>query len=120
MTDSVGLFPGVPLIESPIFNSVVDQMTLTEGEREIAVALNRNGYALFDFPDPELDARIGRIRARFAPEFGIDDADPFADKTPLIGRVQDAWQVDDDVRAIASNEAVLDLLSRLYGRRAFP
>jgi ectoine hydroxylase-related dioxygenase (phytanoyl-CoA dioxygenase family) len=35
-------------------------------------------------------------------------------------RIQDAWTFDVDVRAIAANEAVLDLLSKLYGRRAFP
>jgi hypothetical protein len=120
MADPLTLFPGVPLIESPVFNTIVDRMDLTETERRIAVDLNRDGYAVFDFPDSEIDSRIARIRARFAPEFGINDADPGADKTPPVGRIQDGWQFDEDVRAIASNEAVLDLLSRLYGRRAFP
>jgi hypothetical protein len=120
MTDALDLFPGVPLIESPVFNTIIDRMDLTETERRIASDLNRNGYALFDFPDTEIDARIERIRARFAPEFGIDDRNPTADKTPVIGRIQDGWQFDEDVRAIASNGTVLDLLSKLYGRRAFP
>lgn len=31
-----------------------------------------------------------------------------------------AWTTDEDVHAIASNPAILDLLSKLYGRRAFP
>ena len=120
MADPLTLFPGVPLIESPVFSSIIDRMDLNENERRIAVDLNRDGYAVFDFPDSEIDARIARIRARFSPEFGINDADPDAEKTPVVGRIQDGWQFDEDVRAIASNEAVLDLLSRLYGRRAFP
>jgi hypothetical protein len=95
-------------------------MGLTDAERSIAEELNRKGYAVFDFPDPELDSRIERIRARFAPEMGIDDKDASAIKRPTTGRVQDAWRYDEDVRAIAANEAVLDLLSKLWGRRAFP
>jgi hypothetical protein len=118
--DPVDAFPGVPLIESPVFRNAIDRMGLTDAERSIAEELNRKGYAVFDFPDPELDSRIERIRARFAPEMGIDDKDASAIKRPTTGRVQDAWRYDEDVRAIAANEAVLDLLSKLWGRRAFP
>ncbi|MBO9671783.1 MAG: phytanoyl-CoA dioxygenase family protein, partial [Sphingobium sp.] len=35
-------------------------------------------------------------------------------------RVQDAWLFDPDVKAIAVNAQVMDLLGRLYGRRAIP
>lgn len=120
MTDPVNLFPGVPLIESPVFGSIVDQMGLTEAERGLAIELNRKGYAVFDFPDAELDGRIERIRARLAPQLGVKDSDPAAIKTTAFGRIQDAWQTDEDVRAIAANEAVIELLSKLWGRRAFP
>jgi hypothetical protein len=120
MTDPMNLFPGVPLIESPIFGTVLDRMGLTNAEREIAIELNRKGCAVFDFPDQDLDARIDRIRMRLAPELGIDDTDPTAIKTGAIGRVQDAWKTHQDVRAIAANEAVIELLSKLWGRRAFP
>ncbi|MBU9629623.1 hypothetical protein KTE60_10030 [Burkholderia multivorans] len=37
------------------------QAELTPDECEIAVGLNRNGYAVIDFPDTELDVRITRI-----------------------------------------------------------
>lgn len=120
MTDPLNLFPGVPLIESPIFGTVLDRMGLTDAERAIAMELNRKGYAVFDFPDADLGARIDRIRGRLAPQLGIDDTDPAAIKTGGIGRIQDAWENDEDVRAIAANEAVIELLSKLWGRRAFP
>ena len=34
--------------------------------------------------------------------------------------MQDAWRFDPDMRAIAANSAVLELLGKLYGRAAFP
>lgn len=113
------LLPGIPLIESPLFDAEISQVELTPGEREIANALNRNGYAVIDFPDPELDVRIARIRERLAPLFadtGLSNDGVFY----AVGRIQDAWINDPDVKAIATNIQMLDLLGRLYGRAAFP
>lgn len=115
------IFPGVPLIESPLFASEIDRMELDPVERALAIDLNRQGYAVFDFPDPEIGDRIDRIRGRLNAELMLDDdSPPDTIKTGGKGRVQDAWRDDMDVRAIAANAQVLDLLSRLYGRRAFP
>jgi hypothetical protein len=120
MTDPACPFPGIPLIESPVFSAELDRMALSPAERDLAIALHRDGYAVIDFPDTGLDARSARIRADLAPQLGIDDADPASNKQTGVGRVQDAWQTSADVKAIAANPAMLDLLSRLYGRRAFP
>ncbi len=95
-------------------------MALTPLERELAIALNRDGYAVLDFPDADLDERIVRIRSDLAPQLGIDDTDPDSNKLGGVGRIQDAWNSQSDVQAIAANRDVLDLLSRLYGRSAFP
>jgi len=120
LSDPLDLFPGVPLIESPIFDSIVDRVDLTEDERRIAIDLNRKGFAAFDFPDPDLDERIARIRGRYSERFGLDDSDSDGPKLPNEGRVQDGWQDDEDVRAIACNARVIELLSKLWGRTAFP
>jgi hypothetical protein len=112
--------PGIPLIESPLFLKLVKSQGLTAIEEQIATSLYENGFAVFDFPDAELDLRIARIKENLAPHYGIDFSDPKSDKTTTERRVQDAWQFDEDVRAIASNQIVLDLLSKLYGRQAFP
>jgi hypothetical protein len=98
----------------------VDAMGLAPAERAIAVSLHERGYAVFEFPDDDVMARIDRIIARLAPEFEADFSDPEADKNVGDMRMQDAWTFDEDVRAIAANEAVLALLGKLYGRRAFP
>ena len=112
-------FPGLPLIESPIFPLNREQMGLSAEEARIATDLFENGYAVLDFPDGDLDARIARLQANLAPRYAIDFADPGSDKTVGERRIQDAWKFDDDVRAIASNEILLDLLGKLYGRAAF-
>lgn len=116
---SENVFPGVPRIESPIFAS--DTLAdLNPEEQRVARDLNSHGYAIIDFPDPEIELRIERIKTNLAPRFKIDFDDPAADKTRGERRVQDAWQFDSDVRAIASNSELLGLLGKLYGREAFP
>jgi ectoine hydroxylase-related dioxygenase (phytanoyl-CoA dioxygenase family) len=52
--------------------------------------------------------------------YDIPFEDPEADKTRGKRRIQDAWQFDEDVRAIAANPDLLALLEKLYGRPAFP
>lgn len=112
--------PGLPLVESPLFPALLPSLHLSQEEARIGLDLHMRGYAVLDFPDPELDARIARIKANLAPRFGIDFADSESDKTAAERRIQDAWQFDSDVQAIAANAGVLDLLGKLYGRAAFP
>nr|WP_247711938.1 phytanoyl-CoA dioxygenase family protein [Qipengyuania qiaonensis] len=107
------------MIESPIFDSE-ELPGFSDQEKALAQKLNSDGFGVVDFPDPEIDARIDRIRSNLGPGFGIPLNDPAADKTKGERRIQDAWTKDEDVHAIASNPAILDLLSKLYGRRAFP
>lgn len=115
------LLPGIPLVESPLFYAIVDQIGLTDDERRVAVDLHERGYALIDFPDDRLEERIERIQAQLATSFDVDMNDPGTIKNSgRVQRLQDAWAHNEDVRAIAANPAVLDLLGKLYGRRAFP
>lgn len=95
-------------------------MHLSGEEYRVACELHEQGYALLDFPDDEIDRRIARIKGNLGPRYGVDFDDPQSDKTIGERRIQDAWHFDEDVKAIASNEIILELLSKLYGRRAFP
>lgn len=113
-------FPGLPLIESPLFSKLSGAQGFTAEEARIALDLHEKGYAVLDFPDADIDVRIERIKAALGPRYGIDFADPQSDKTLGERRIQDAWKFDKDVRAIASNQEMLDLLEKLWGRRAFP
>ena len=116
----INIFPGLPLIESPLFPALKAGWGLNAEEERIANDLHEKGFAVFDFSDADLNDRIKRIQSHLGPRYGIDFADPHSDKTNGERRIQDAWKFDEDVRAIAANQAVIDLLSKLYGRKAFP
>jgi hypothetical protein len=113
--DPLPLLAGVPLVESPFFDE--HMKTLAPEQAAIARDLNRDGYAIFDFPDPGIVEKMEGIKRDLAPRY-----DWGAWRTSKIEnlRIQDAWRDDLRVRDIAANAAVLDLLSALYGRRAFP
>ena len=113
--------PGVPRVESPLFDSISRNLPLTPEEHRIAQSLREDGFAVLDFPDPDFDLRSDRIKRRLAPMFGIDLGNPESVRTATGNlRIQDAWRYDEDVKAIAANPGILALLSALYGRRAFP
>lgn len=115
------ILPGVPIVESPFLTAMLEDLELSQEERRIALELHVRGFAVLDFPDVQLDERIERIKASLASRFDVDMAAP--DKVKSSGRVQrvqDAWTFDEDVRAIATNQCILELLGKLYGRRAFP
>lgn len=112
--------PGVPLVESPLFNQLIDKMDLSTWERDVAIHLAEKGYVIVDFPDGDLDQRVARIKKSLAPKFDLDFDTPGALNAGGDHRIQDAWQYDKDVRAIAANDAIVELLGKLYGRRAIP
>jgi phytanoyl-CoA dioxygenase PhyH len=112
------IFPGIPLIESPLFSAMIDELDLSDEERRVAISLHERGYAAIDFPDDDLDDRIERIKAYVSSRFEVDLQDPQSIKGSGH-RIQDAWVYNQDIRAIASNPAILRLLDKLYGRRSF-
>lgn len=119
MIDRHLMLPGIPLIEAPFANMVENASGLRQDDHPVAMALHHNGFAVIDFPDPDIMNRIDRVKARLAPMMDIDPDDGNSIK---VGdkRIQDAWTFDEDVRAIAANPDMLALLGRLYGRPAFP
>jgi hypothetical protein len=120
MPISVSLLPGIPLVESPLFEIELAGLGFTEQEQDLAHQLNSRGYAVLEFPDTELDDRIERIKADLGPLYTINVNDADAVKAVGDQRIQDAWTFHEDVKAIATNSKMLELLSKLYGRRAFP
>lgn len=120
LRDFRDVFPGIPIVESPLFPAVITELGLSSEERRIGADLHERGYAVMDFPDDELDARIHRIIDDLAPQYGIDFSNVDSVKNSgQVQRLQDAWTYHQDVRAIAANEHVTKLLGKLYGRRAF-
>lgn len=115
------LLPGVPLVESPLFYALLDDMDLDPSQRQVAIDLHERGYAVLNFPDVALDGRIERIKEYLQSQLDVDMSNPDAVKNSgAVRRVQDAWAYQDDIREIASNRGILELLAKLYGRRPFP
>ena len=81
----------------------------------IAADMERDGFAIIEFPDPELDRLADDIRQSLQPDWASWKAGAAVDM-----RFSEAWKVNKSVRQIATNPVIIDLLSELYGRRAFP
>lgn len=104
----------IPFVDSPDFESVFGG--LTPGEKEVAVALRENGYAVIDFPDPDFDQHAYSIIAALTPVLRQPGAAGAKEQRSV--RVQDFDHPA--VKALAGNDEIINLLSKLYGRKAFP
>jgi len=112
----VNPLPGVPIVESPFFDVLSENFAEDAEALRIGRDLHRNGYAIFDFPDPDFAARADAIPR------AMDQYYNWVEWCRNGGgmRVHDAWKFDANAKALAVNARVLELLSRLYGRRAWP
>lgn len=108
--------PGVPKIESPFFEAFFNDDTPDQELVDIARRLNRDGMAVIEFPDPDASDIFEEIKASLTSAF---DWNAWASGGADM-RVQDAWAYNTNVRRVAANEAVRNLLTNLYGREAWP
>lgn len=109
--------PGVPDVESPLFEKIFEKKNISPQTMEIARKLRLDGYAVFDFPETDFDQLSQKIIRTLDSQY---DWDGWRKGTTPNLRIQDAWQKVPEVKRIAVNPTVLQLLSDLYGRRAFP
>ncbi|MCR9196183.1 MAG: phytanoyl-CoA dioxygenase family protein [Hyphomonas sp.] len=97
--------PDTPVIESG--DAARASLISTYPElAEIVSSLAENGYAILD---PEYDAGDLATAEAFC-------RDAVADR----GRIQDGWISEPAIGRVAVHQPIIDLLSQLYGRRAFP
>jgi ectoine hydroxylase-related dioxygenase (phytanoyl-CoA dioxygenase family) len=92
-------------------NSLFD----SKARKAIAASLDRDGFAVIDFPEPRLDRMADNICQSL--DYLYDWAGWRAGTASL--RVPDAWKFNKNVRRIATNPGIITLLSDLYGRPAF-
>ena len=102
------LLPGVPWIESPFFEQHLASKAMRAGEIEKARAYRENGFLKLDVEMPDFAAIAARIKTDLADDYKGER------------RIQDAWKTNNDVRQIACNPAILDMLRFLYGREPIP
>ncbi len=104
-------WPRLPAVDSPWFNP---DAFADPGRRSQAEHLHEHGYLLLEgaIDQQLIDRAIAETEPLFQP--GVDDG-------PRSSyRCQDAWEQSAATKAIASDPTIVDTLSSLYGRTAFP
>lgn len=86
---------------------------LTPYEQTVAISLREKGYALLEsmFDDILIDRVIRDCDTKYSNESIHHNENR---------RIADAWRQMDSVRQIACDTRIIDLLSKIYGKRAFP
>jgi hypothetical protein len=112
--------PGVPAVESPFFKQIFADPGIDAATLDVARQLHDKGFAVIDFPDDDFDQIADNIKAKLHEKY---DWQYWQDRGYDVGdglRIQDAWKFDPDVRRLAVNAKVIELLSKLFGRQAWP
>ncbi len=117
---SLPSMPGVPLVESPFFEKEIEAKEFSNHDRRVAFDLYEKGYAVLDFPDDDFHDRADHIIDTLKPSFDIEGWRASGHKNNQGLRLQDGWRDHENIKTIASNQTILSLLTRLYGREAFP
>ena len=102
----------IPWVESPFFEEELTRRRLSDGDRKLAVAYNRDGYAVIKRAiNPEAARAI------------ISDVALSFESDAYVGlhqRLQDGWKFSAAVRGLAIAPQITRVLSMLYGRRPVP
>lgn len=108
--------PGVPYVESPFFDFLFEKAGTDPQVLDAAQQLHRDGLAVIDFPEVDFDRIAENIKSNLSSRY---DWGQWRSGVANM-RLQDAWKFDADVRRLATNPEIISLLSKLYGRQAWP
>jgi hypothetical protein len=102
-------WPQRPFVEGPELEAALDRAGADAKTRRFARELSETGLGRLDL-GPDADALCDAVLAEVEPMFA--DASVY--------RIQDAWLRSAAVRRLATLPAIVDTLSLVYGRPAFP
>lgn len=105
----------VPWIESPFFDRLFASSSLPDSVRGIVQSFARDGYVVIDpgIAENTLDGAIADLDGRYVAN---GSASYYSDSR----RIQDAWNLSEHVRSIATAPRVLEILQALYRRTPIP
>lgn len=111
----------MPLVESPLFNMFFGSDGPNADISRIARDLNRNGYVVLQNFVPGLTALCDEIVESLKGEFDLTSWQENKKRGINVGlRIQDSFNRHECVRKLSAADAIIDLLSRMYGRAAYP
>jgi Phytanoyl-CoA dioxygenase (PhyH) len=99
-----------PWFEAEDWEAEASRRGLGATDRALVGAFRRDGFVVVEDARILDELDVDGIWVRLADRFAADGS----------GRVQDAWEFDPVVRAIAAHPAVLRVLRMLYGREPLP
>ena len=104
----------IPWVDSPFFEQLMLDAELDDRDRKIVQHFAEHGYAVVDpeIPRAILDGAVKDLSGRFVAGSGNYYSDD--------RRIQDAWNVSDNVKKIATAPRILRVLEILYRRRPIP
>ncbi len=98
----------MPWFMTPFFPTLLQEANLSTCDRTLIEQFARDGYAIIDAEIPDLDAVCTRLIADLAPKYGG------------VGRIQDAWKANADVKMLATLPSIDRVLRLFYQRDPIP
>ncbi|HLZ65743.1 MAG TPA: phytanoyl-CoA dioxygenase family protein [Aliidongia sp.] len=98
----------MPFADRPNLPTLLSAASLSAEDKRIVTDFARDGYVVIDLKIPDFEALSDTIIEKLAPVYAAGH------------RIQDAWRISEEVKRLACNQRVLQVLELLYGRKAFP
>lgn len=107
----------MPWIESPFFQKELEAANLSDADKAFVRDFATNGYVIFD---PGIDTAVFDAVIKDLGERFKENQAKHGSNHHGAHRIQDAWQFNENVKAIATHKPILDKLELLYRRRPIP
>ena len=104
------LLPGIPLIESPLFDELIESGDFTKKEKEIAISLHERGYAIIDFPHEDFDKLAENLITEVEPKLDFDAWKSEGHKAGRTLRSPTGFNSSKSVVEIATNPSMASIL----------
>jgi len=106
----------IPWVESPLFNSTLKQLKISDEQKKLATKFHQDGYVILDLGLSE--GFIDNLKTDILSEqHKTQEGFYHYSDSP---RVFEAWKSSENVRALACNNKILETLNFLYGRKPLP
>lgn len=110
----------IPWVESPFFYSILDELNLSEIQREQAISFHELGYVIVDLELDQLetDLIIQQMYDAAIRDNVIKQADFYTySDSP---RIFEEWRTSNAIRELCLHPKLIDTLEFLYDKQAFP
>ena len=109
-----------PVIYKTDYLSLIKAKTSDKFIFKIANDLFEKGYSIFKFPEIDFENIANNIKKDLSNNFDFDLWKQYGWPNNSGLRIQDGWVKNSNIKKIASNEKIIEILSICFGKKAFP